>query len=125
LTIVFEGGRARWRVGEMLEGMTERRREQILARFETATPEERGRIMLALWGYATAFTVINGSLAVVLGLSAVRIWRRRDRGFVRAVSDGGHWRTAAGFAVASAGLRIVRRTAVDRIDGTMPVRGAD
>src|SRR5688572_2687378 len=98
--------------------MSERTREQIMARFQTARPEERGRMIMVLAGYATAFTAVNGGLAASLAVSAARIWRRRDKGWVTAVQVGGCWRTVAGFTLASAVLPVVRKSIVDRIAGS-------
>jgi hypothetical protein len=92
--------------------MDDQRREQFLARFQSATPEERGRTMLVLVSYATVFTVVNYGLAASVVVSAVRIWRRRDRGWGAAVRSGGCWRTVAGLAVASAVLPVARRAIV-------------
>lgn len=94
--------------------MSERHRERMMAKFEAATPEQQGRIALTLAGYATAYTLTSGGLATAVALSAVRIWRRRDRGLARAIRDGGHWRAVAGFAVASIGLEVARRVAIAR-----------
>jgi hypothetical protein len=64
--------------------------------------------MIALWCQAVVSTAVNGGLAASVALSAVRIWRRRNQAWVSAVRVGGYWRAVAGFALASAGLRVVR-----------------
>jgi hypothetical protein len=87
--------------------MSEHRRAKITARIESAPAEERGRILIALWCFAVVSTAANGALAASVASSAVRIWRRRDQGWVPAVRVGGYWRTVTGFALASAGLRVV------------------
>ena len=92
--------------------MGDQTRERFIARFQAASPEERGRTMIMLGAYAAAFTVVNYGLAASVVVSAVRIWRRRDRGWGTAVRAGGCWRTVAGFAVASAVLPVVRKSIV-------------
>jgi hypothetical protein len=87
--------------------MSQHRRAKITARIEDAPEEERGRILIVLWCHAVASTAVNGGLAAGVASSGVRIWRRRDQGWVPAVRAGGHWRMVAGFALASAGLRAV------------------
>jgi len=83
-------------------------------------------MIMVLVGHAIAYTVVNGGLATALAGSAVRIWRRRDRGLVQAVRDGGYWRTVAGLAVASAGLSVVRRSViVPRFAGDPAAPGPD
>jgi hypothetical protein len=95
--------------------MSDPTRERFIAGFRAAPPEERGRMMLFMVGYATAYTAVNGGLAAGLAVSAARIWRRRDRGWGAAVRTGGCWRTVAGFSVASAALSVVRKSVVKRI----------
>ena len=92
-------------------------REQFIARFQSASPEERGRTIIGLAGYAVAFTAVNYGLAASLAVSAVRIWRLRGQGWGTAVRAGGCWRTIAGFAVASAVLPVVRKSIVERPAG--------
>lgn len=89
-------------------GMSEHRRATIAERFETAPVEKRGRIMIALWCHAVVSTAVNGGLAASVALSAMRIWRDRNQGTAPAVRVGGYWRAVTGFALASAGLRVVR-----------------
>jgi len=95
--------------------MSERQRARMMARYQAASPDERGRMIIALWCYAAVFTGVNGGLAGSLALSAARIWRHREQGLVSAVRDGGHWRAVVGFALASAALRVVGKSTVDRI----------
>lgn len=97
----------------------------MMAQYQAASPQERGRIIIALWCYAAAFTAVNGGLAGSLALSAARIWRRRDQGVVSAVRVGGHWRAVVGFALASAGLRVVRESVVDWIVAGGAARPSD
>jgi hypothetical protein len=80
-----------------------------MERFQEATPDARGRMVGVLFGNAIVSTVVVGGLATSVALSAARIWRRRDQGVASAVRSGGHWRTVAGFAVATAAVRLARK----------------
>ncbi|GIH17981.1 hypothetical protein [Rugosimonospora africana] len=90
-------------------------RRAFAARWERSSPEQQGRLALILWGHAVAAVLTDGGLAACLALSATRIWRRRDQGWVRATADGGYWKTAAGLALAAAARRAGRRHLVRRL----------
>lgn len=81
--------------------------------------------MIVLWGHAVVSTAVNGGLVASVALSAVRIWRRRNQGWVVAVGVGGYWRAVTGFAFASAGLRVARVSITSWIAAGGAARPAD
>ncbi|OLB65510.1 MAG: hypothetical protein AUI10_06420 [Actinobacteria bacterium 13_2_20CM_2_72_6] len=90
-------------------------RSEFESRWERLSPDRRGKIVIVLWCHATAVVLIDGALAGYLAVSAVRIWRRREQGWVRAVAGGGRWRTIAALTVASAVQQAIGRSAVKRL----------
>jgi hypothetical protein len=69
---------------------------------------ERGAVVLGLWAHAVAFLLLTTAQMTWCGVTAVRVWRRRDAGWVTALRTGVHRPTLAGLVaatVAYAGLR--------------------
>jgi hypothetical protein len=87
---------------------------EFASRWERSSIERRGKIVVVMWCHATAVVLLDGALVGYLAVSAVRIWRRRDQGWVRAVADGGRWKTIAALTVASTVQQTIGRSAVKR-----------
>jgi hypothetical protein len=88
---------------------------QLHAHLDRSSAEQRGKIVAALWCHSVAAILVDGGLAGCLTLSALRIWRRRDRGWLRATVDGGAWTGVAVLAAASVVRRSVARSVVERM----------
>jgi len=88
---------------------------RLRAHLDRSSPERRGKVIAVLWCNAVAVVLVDGALAGCVALSAVRIWRRRDRGLVRATIDAGAWPSMAALVAASAVRRAVARAVVERV----------
>jgi hypothetical protein len=106
----------------MLEVMSrddDRLAEKLKEHLDRSSAEQRGKVLIVLWCHAVAVVVVDGALAGSLTLSAVRIWRRRDRGWLRATVDGGAWTSVAVLAAAL----VVRRAVIRAVIGRMATQG--
>jgi hypothetical protein len=82
---------------------------------ERVPDEERGTVMIALFGHAVAYLALAAVQAIWLAVTAVRVWRRREQGLTAAVRTGVHRPTLAGIAGATLGYTILRRIGVARL----------
>ena len=81
-----------------------------------APTEERGRVMLALFGHAfvhLSLTVAEASWVVAV---AVRVWRRREAGMTTAMKTGVHKRTLAILLVAQLTYVILRKIGLAKLN---------
>lgn len=89
----------------------ERRQQEIAAylRDENVPDVERGAVMLGLITHAFTFLLLIAAQAAWGAVTAVRVWRRRDAGWPRAVRTGVHGPTLAGLVTATFGYQILVR----------------
>ncbi len=68
----------------------EERRRRIDAYLAGAADEEKGAVMLALFGHAFIFLLLFAAETIWLGSTVTRVWRRRELGVTQAVRTGVH-----------------------------------
>ena len=66
----------------------EERRRRIDAYLAGASDEEKGAVLLALFGHAVIFLLLSATDAIWLGSTLVRVWRHRELGLTQAVRTG-------------------------------------
>jgi hypothetical protein len=106
------------RGGGMLDGMRrdrERLASQLRAHLDRSPAEQRGKVIVVLWCHAVAVVLVDAALVGSLTVSAVRIWRRRDRGWLRATVEGGAWTSVAVLVGASLVPGPVARSVLKRM----------
>jgi len=74
-----------------------------------APAEERGRVMLALFGHAFVYLLLTVAEASWVVAVAVRVWRRREAGVTTAMRTGVHKRTLAILLVAQLTYVVLRK----------------
>jgi len=74
-----------------------------------APAEERGRVMLALFGHAFVYLLLTVAEVSWVVAVAVRVWRRREAGMTTAMRTGVHTRTLAILLVAQLTYVILRK----------------
>lgn len=65
-------------------------RRRIDAYLTGAADEERGAVLLALFGHAVIVLLLFAAETIWVGSTAVRVWRRRELGVTQAVRTGVH-----------------------------------
>ena len=81
-----------------------------------APAEERGRVMLALFGHAFVYLLLTAAEASWVVAVVVRVWRRREAGMTTAVRTGVHKRTLAILLVAQLTYVILRKIGVAKLN---------
>jgi hypothetical protein len=107
----------------MLDGMSrdgDRLASQLRVHLDRSSAEQRGKMIVVLWCHAVAVVLVDAALVGCLTLSAVRIWRRRDRGWLRATVDGGAWTSVAVLVGASLVPGPVVRSVLERMATQRP-----
>jgi len=94
----------------------QRRRFMAYMSEDGAPAEERGRVMLALFGHAFAFLILTAAEASWVVAVAVRVWRRREAGMTTAMRTGVHKPALAVLLAAQLGYVILRRVGLAKLN---------
>ena len=81
-----------------------------------APAEERGRVMLALFGHAFVYLLLTVAEVSWVVAVAVRVWRRREAGMTTAMRTGVHTRTLAILLVAQLTYVILRKIGLAKLN---------
>ena len=81
-----------------------------------APAEERGRVMLALFGHAFVYLLLTVAEASWVVAVAVRVWRRREAGMTTAMKAGVPKRTLAILLVAQLTYVILRKIGLAKLN---------
>jgi hypothetical protein len=96
---------------------SDREQRRRLDAYVTGTSdEERGLVMLALFGHAVIFLLLSAAEAMWVTSTAVRVWRRREAGLTQAARTGVHKPTLVGLLAAHALYELLRRAGVAKLD---------
>ena len=68
----------------------EERRRRFDAYLTGAADQEKGVVLLALFGHAVIFLLLSAAETIWVGSMLVRVWRRRELGVTQAVRTGVH-----------------------------------
>jgi DNA-binding LytR/AlgR family response regulator len=91
-------------------------RRRIDAYLTGADDEEKGRVMMALFGHAVIFVLLSAVEAIWVGFTAVRVWRRREMGLARAARTGVHKPTLVVLLAAHVLYEVLRKAGVAKLD---------
>jgi len=81
-----------------------------------APAEERGRVMLALFGHAFVYLLLTVAEASWVVAVAARVWRRREAGMTTAMKTGVPKRTLAILLVAQLTYVILRKIGLAKLN---------
>jgi hypothetical protein len=81
-----------------------------------ADDEEKGRVMVALFGHAVIFWLLSAAEAIWVGSTAVRMWRRREMGLIQAARTGVHKPTLAVLLVVHVLYEVLRKAGIAKLD---------
>ncbi|MGI9008451.1 MAG: hypothetical protein ACR2FU_20040 [Streptosporangiaceae bacterium] len=91
-------------------------RRRIDAYLTGAADEEKGRVMVALFGHAVIFLLLFAAESIWAGFTAVRVWRRREMGLAQAARTGVHKPTLVVFLAAPVLYELLRKAGIARLD---------
>ena len=82
----------------------------------SASDEERGVVMLALFGHAAIFLLLSTAEAIWAASTAVRVWRRREVGLTQAARTGVHKPTLVALLAAHVFYELLRKAGIAKLD---------
>ena len=94
----------------------EERRRRIDAYLAGAADEEKGAVMLALFGHAVIFLLLFAAETTWLGSTVVRVWRRREFGVTQAVRTGVHKPSLVALFAAHVLYLLLRKAGIAKLD---------
>jgi hypothetical protein len=94
----------------------EERRRRIDAYLASAADEEKGAVMLALFGHAVIFLLLFAAETIWLGSTVTRLWRRRELGVTQAVRTGVHKPSLVVLFAAHVLYLLLRRAGIAKLD---------
>ena len=94
----------------------EERRRRIDAYLAGAADEEKGAVMLALFGHAVIFLLLFAAETTWLGSTVVRVWRRRELGVTQAVRTGVHKPSLVVLFAAHVLYLLLRKAGIAKLD---------
>jgi hypothetical protein len=89
---------------------------------EHTSDEEKGRIMLALYGHAFYYLLMTAAEAAWVAVTGVRVWRRREAGLAIALRTGLHKPTLAVLLAARLAYTVLRRAGLAELDRRASLR---
>ena len=81
-----------------------------------APAEERGRVMLALFGHAFVYLLLTAAEASGVVVVVVRVWRRREAGMITAMRTGVPKPALAVLLAAQLSYVILRRVGLSKLN---------
>jgi hypothetical protein len=94
----------------------EERRRRIDAYLAGAADEERGAVLLALFGHAVIYLLLFSAETIWLGSTVVRVWRRRELGVTQAVRTGVHRPSLVALFAAHVLYLLLRKAGIAKLD---------
>ena len=94
----------------------EERRRRIDAYLAGAADEERGAVLLALFGHAVIYLLLFSAETIWLGSTVVRVWRRRELGVTQAVRTGVHRPSLVALFAAHLLYLLLRKAGIAKLD---------
>ena len=94
----------------------EERRRRIDAYLTGASDQEKGLVLLALFGHAVIFLLLSATEAIWLGSTLVRVWRHRQLGPTQAVRTGVHKPSLAVLFAAHVLYLLLRKAGIAKLD---------
>jgi hypothetical protein len=94
----------------------EERRRRIDAHLSGAAAEEKGVVLLALFGHAVVFLMLSAAETTWVGSTAVRVWRRRELGVTQAVRTGVHKPSLVALSAAHVLYLLLRKAGLAKLD---------
>ena len=94
----------------------EERRRRINAYLTRAADQERGAVLLALFGHAVISLLLSAAEAIWLGSTVVRVWRRRELGVTQAVRTGMHKPSLVTIFAAHVLYLLLRKAGISKLD---------
>lgn len=95
---------------------SEERRRRIDAYLTGAADEEKGAVLLALFGHAVIFLLLSAAETVWVGSTAVRVWRLRELGVTQAVRTGVHRPSLMALLAAHVLYLSLRKAGIAKLD---------
>jgi hypothetical protein len=94
----------------------EERRGRIAAYLTGAADEEKGVVLLALFGHAVIFLLLSAVETIWVGSTVVRVWRRRELGVTQAVRTGVHKPSLVALFAAHVLYLLLRKAGMAKLD---------
>jgi hypothetical protein len=94
----------------------EERRRRIDAYLTGAADQEKGAVLLALFGHAVIFLLLSAAETIWLGSTVVRVWRRRELGVTQAVRTGMHKPSLVVIFAAHVLYLLLRKAGIAKLD---------
>jgi hypothetical protein len=91
-------------------------RRRIHAYLTGAADEEKGVVVLALFGHAVISLLLSAAETIWVGSTAVRVWRRRELGVTQAVRTGVHKPSLVVLLAAHVLHELLRRVGIAKLD---------
>jgi hypothetical protein len=89
---------------------------RIHAYLTGAADQEKGVVLLALFGHAAIFLLLSAAETIWVGSTAVRVWRRREVGLTQAVRTGVHKPTLVGLLATHILYVLLRKAGIAKLD---------
>ena len=81
-----------------------------------AADEEKGVVLLALFGHAVIFLLLSAAETIWVGSTVVRVWRRRELGVTQAVRTGVHKPSLVVLFAAHVLYLLLRKAGIAKLD---------
>jgi hypothetical protein len=81
-----------------------------------AADEEKGVVLLALFGHAVIFLLLSAAETIWVGFTVVRVWRRRELGVTQAVRTGVHKPSLGALFAAHVLYLLLRKAGIAKLD---------
>lgn len=94
----------------------EERRRRIDAYLTAVGDEEKGAVLLVLFGHAVIFLLLAAAETIWVGSTVVRVWRRRELGAIHAVRAGVHKPSLAVLFAVHVVYLLLRKTGIAKLD---------
>jgi hypothetical protein len=91
-------------------------RRRIDAYLTGVADEEKGVVMLALFGHAVIFLLLSVAETIWVGSTAVRVWRHRELGLTQAARTGVHKPTLVVLLAAHVLYELLRKSGTAKLD---------
>jgi hypothetical protein len=94
----------------------EERRRRIDAYLTAAADEEKGVVLLALFGHAVSFLLLSAAETIWVGSTVVRVWRLRELGVTQALRTGVHRPSLVALFAAHVLYLLLRKAGIAKLD---------
>lgn len=94
----------------------EERRRRIDTYLAGAADEEKGAVLLALFGHAVVFLLLSAAETIWVGSTVVRVWRHREFGLTQALRSGVHGPSLVALFAAHVLYLLLRKAGIAKLD---------